>query len=105
MYAIIEDSGTQIKVSPGDVVQVDLRDGAEAGKTITFDRVLAVGDGEKPARVGTPYLPGAKISAEVIEEFTDRKVTSHKFSRRKGYHRKHGHRQSYLLIKIGDVKA
>lgn len=104
MYAIIEDSGTQIKVSPGDVVTIDRRDGVEEGGSLTFDRVLAVGDGETAAKVGTPYLDKASVTAEVLGEFRDRKIDVIKFKRRKGYQRKQGHRQPYLRVKIGDIK-
>jgi len=105
MYAIIEASGTQIKVTPGAEVTIDVRDGAEPGKAITFDRVLVIGDGEKPARIGTPYVAGATVTAEVVEAFSDAKVVGHKFSRRKGYHRKYGHRQPYLRVKINAVNG
>lgn len=105
VYAIIEDSGTQIKVTPGDVLEVDLRDGAAAGSTITFDRVLLIGDGKQAAKVGTPYLAGASVSAEVLEEFKGEKIDVIKFKRRHGYKKKQGHRQRYLRVKIGDVKG
>jgi len=67
MYAIIEDSGTQIKVQKGDVVDIDLRDAAD-GSTITFDRVLAVGDaaGGSAAKIGMPYVAGATVTAKVL---------------------------------------
>lgn len=102
MYAIIEDSGTQIRVTPGEVVDVDLREGAEAGSAITFDRVLAIGDGEA-TRFGTPYLANATVSGEVLGEFKDRKIQIWKYTRRKGYKRHQGHRQRYLRVRIGDV--
>lgn len=106
MYAIIEDSGTQIKVSPGDVLEVDLRGSVdEQPKTVSFDRVLAVGDGEKAANIGTPYVDGAAVEAEVVEQFKGEKIDVVKFKRRKGYRRKTGHRQSYLKVKITNIKA
>jgi large subunit ribosomal protein L21 len=106
VYAIIEDSGTQIKVSSGDVIDVDVRDLAEGEKSLTFDRVLAVGDpdGGDPAVIGTPYIDGATVTAEVIERFKDRKIDVIKFKRRKGYRRKYGHRQPYLRVKIDEIK-
>jgi len=106
VYAIIEDSGTQIKVSEGDQVDIDLRDLGDK-KSITFDRVLALGDVESddPATIGTPYIDGASVTAELIEEFKDRKVDVIKYKRRKGYKRKQGHRQSYLKVKITGIKA
>jgi large subunit ribosomal protein L21 len=110
VYAIIEDSGTQIKVAPGDIVDVDLRTGGdtpETGGTIGFDRVLLVGDAEDeaPARIGTPYLDGASVSAEVLGEVKGDKLVVFKFKRRKGYRRKQGHRQRYLRVKINEINA
>lgn len=106
MYAIIEDSGTQIKVSPGDVVDIDVRPAGtsmEKGAKLTFERVLLVGDGEKPARVGTPYLDGASVTAEVVTLLLDDKVTTRKYSRRKGYRKNIGHRQALLRVKIENI--
>ena len=107
MYAIIEDSGTQIKVSEGDVVEVDLRDLAEDVKTITFDRVLAVGDEatDGAASLGQPYLDNASVTAEVLGEIKGEKIDVIKFKRRKGYRRKQGHRQRYLKVKIASISA
>lgn len=106
MYAIIEDSGTQIKVTPGDVLEVDLRSEVdEQPKSLTFDRVLAVGNGDSAANLGTPYVDGASVKADVIEQFKGEKIDVIKFKRRKGYRRKTGHRQSYLRIKITDIKS
>jgi large subunit ribosomal protein L21 len=106
VYAIIEDSGTQLKVAKGDVVDVDLRDLGDA-KTVTFDRVLLIGDedADKDRTVGMPYVDGASVKAELIEEFKDKKIDVIKFKRRKGYRRKQGHRQRYLRVKITDISA
>ena len=105
MYAVIEDSGTQIKVSPGDVIDVDLRDLGAKKKKIKFDRVLVVGDdqGDSAASIGTPYVHGASVTAEVLHEIKGDKIDVIKFKRRKGYRRKTGHRQRYLRIKIEKI--
>ena len=104
MYAVIEDSGTQIMVREGDVIDIDLRESAvEAGTTLAFDRVLAVGSGDEAATVGTPYIDGASISAEVIAQVKGDKITNVMYKRRKGMRRKSGHRQKYLSVKIGAI--
>ena len=106
MYAIVEDSGSQIKLAPGAVLDVDVRDGAAEGGTITFDRVLAVkADGEKPATLGTPYVEGATVTAEVVGEVKGEKIDVIKFKRRKNYRRKTGHRQRLLRIRVGEISA
>ncbi len=104
MYAIIEDSGSQLKVAEGDVVEVDPRERPEKD-SIVFDRVLAIGDQKKAARVGTPYLEGASVKAEVLDEVLGEKLHVVKYKRRKGYRRKNGHRQPYLRVKIASIDA
>ena len=107
MYAIIEDSGTQIKVSEGDVIKVALREGVEDQSSLSFDRVLLVGDesGESAPRIGTPVLEGARVNADILaQERTDR-VPVVKFKRRKNYRRRKSHRQDYLKVKITAIEA
>jgi large subunit ribosomal protein L21 len=107
MYAIIEDSGTQIKVSEGDVIRVASRElPAEAG-TLTFDKVLLVGGlGEgKEAKIGAPLLSGAKVTADVLGEGKTDKVEIFKFRRRKNYRRHRGHRQDFIQVKITGITA
>ena len=108
MYAIIEDSGTQIKVSEGDVIKVDRRDLPPDAATIQFDRVLLVGLGEADegeTKIGQPLVDGASVTADVLEEGRDAKVDVVKFKRRKNYHRKKGHRQDYLKVKVTSIKS
>lgn len=107
MYAIIEDSGTQIRVQPGDVLDIDLREIGEKTKSLTFDRVLLVGDVEsgKAPSIGTPYLDGASVTAELVGETKGRKIDVIKYKRRKGYRRKQGHRQRFLRIRIDTINA
>jgi len=103
VYAIVEDSGSQIKVKAGDVIDVDRRELADGAKTITFDRVLAIKDGDGPATLGTPYIDGASVTADIVEERLGDKIDVIKFKRRKGYKRKRGHRQMLLRVKVGDI--
>ncbi len=104
MYAVIEDSGSQFKVSEGDVIRVDLRDLPEDQTSIEFDRVLMVG-GEGEPKVGAPVVEGAKVSADVLTEVRGNKVTIIKFRRRKNYRRKKGHRQKFLRVKITGIAS
>ncbi len=101
MYAVIEDSGRQFKVSEGERIDVDLR-GTNPGEVIEFDRVLFWSGNDGP-RVGTPYLEDAKVLGAVEAEVKAKKVVSFKFRRRKQYHRKIGHRQRYLRVRITEI--
>jgi len=105
MYAIIEDSGSQIRARVGDVLTVDLRDLPENANAVTFDRVLLLG-GEGAPKVGTPYLSGATVSAEIVErEFKGEKLDIVHFKRRKGFRKKTGHRQRYMKVKVTAING
>lgn len=104
MYAIIEDSGTQIKVAEGDEINIDKRELGEDQASLTFDRVLMLG-GEGEAKVGQPYVDGASVEADILLEDRTDKVRVVKFKRRKGYHRTKGHRQSFVRVKITKISA
>jgi large subunit ribosomal protein L21 len=101
MYAIIEASGTQIRVAQGDEVTIDLVDGGEAaaGKEITFDKVLVVG-----GKVGTPYVTGARVTAELIEPLVmGEKLYIQKHRPKSTYKRRTGHRQRFSKVKITGI--
>ena len=102
-YAIIRTGGRQFRVAEGDTLDVDLLD-VEPGKTATFGDVLFFADG-KDVTQGNPLVSGAKVTAEVLEQRKDKKVIAFKYKRRKGYHRKQGHRQHYLEVKITGISA
>ena len=101
-YAVIETGGKQYRVKKDDVVSVELIDGAEAGQSVKLGRVLALNDGTG-LKVGAPEVEGATVTAEVVEEFRAAKVVAFKKKRRKGYHRKVGHRQNLLKVKITGI--
>ncbi len=104
VYAIFEDGGRQYKVSTGDRVYVDLRDLPEGQETIEFDHVLALGSGAD-ARIGQPFVEGAKVVATLRSEVKGPKIDVIKFRRRKNYRRKTGHRQRHLEVTISDIVA
>jgi len=105
MYAIIEDSGTQIKVSEGDVIRVDLRDLPDDAQSLTFDRVLMVGDEKKGPTIGQPVVSGASVTADILDPDDSEKINVVKFKRRKTYKRNNGHRQHYIKCKVTKIKA
>jgi large subunit ribosomal protein L21 len=103
-YAIIEDSGTQLKVEPGDRFEVDLRDLPEGQTTITFDKVLLV-SGDAGVKIGKPTVAGATVTAKVLGEIKDDKIYVERFTRRKGFHRRVGHRQRYLAVQVEAING
>src|SRR5205814_8405287 len=102
-YAIIKTGGRQYRVAEGDTIDVDLLD-VEAGKTATFGEVLMHADG-KHVMHGSPFISGAKVTAEVLEQRKDKKVIAFKFKRRKGYHRTVGHRRKLTRVKIKSISV
>jgi large subunit ribosomal protein L21 len=103
MYAVIQTGGKQYRVEPGQTLSVEKLPG-ERGDTVELNDVLLVA-GEDKVSVGQPRVEGAKVTAEIVEQGKDKKVTVYKFQRRKNYRRRYGHRQLYTSIKIGEVVA
>ena len=103
MYAIIEDSGQQFRVSEGDVVDVDLRELPDKATEVQFDRVLLI-SGDDSVKVGTPLVEGAKVTAAIVDPLAKGpKIHHYYWRRRKGSRRKTGHRQKYLRVKITGI--
>jgi large subunit ribosomal protein L21 len=101
MYAIIEEGGRQHKVTTGDTINID-REIAADTKQITFDRVLLVA-GEGQPKIGVPIVAKAAVTADVIGPAKGPKIDIFKYKRRKGYHKKQGHRQHYMQVRITGI--
>ena len=103
MHAIIETGGKQYKVAEGDTLFIEKLP-VEAGEAVTFDKVLAVIDGEN-VTVGTPVVEGAKVDASVVKNGKGKKIIVFKYKPKKGYRRKQGHRQPYTKVTIGKISV
>ncbi|MBI3753263.1 MAG: 50S ribosomal protein L21 [Deltaproteobacteria bacterium] len=103
MYAVIKTGGKQQTVSEGDILKVEKLPG-DAGSKIEFKDVLMVGT-DKEVKVGRPILANAVVVAEIIEQGKAKKVIAFKMKRRKGFHKKIGHRQSFTSVRIKEIKA
>ena len=102
MHAVIATGGKQYRVKAEDIIDVELLANNEPGTKVEFDKVLAVGEGEN-VKVGNPYVDGAKVEAEVVEEFRGPKLIAFKMKKRKGYRKTKGHRQNLVKVKIVNV--
>ena len=100
MYAVIETGGKQYRVQEGDVITIEKLN-AEVGETVTFDKVLVLGEG-KDVKVGTPYVDAA-VTGSVVENGKGQKVIIFKYKAKKDYRKKQGHRQPYTLVEITSV--
>ena len=101
MYAVIASGGKQLKVQEQDIVAVERLEG-EAGTKIAFNEVLAIGEGTD-LKVGTPTVEGAKVEAEIVEQFRGPKLIAFKIKRRKGERKRKGHRQELTKVKITSI--
>ena len=102
MYAVIETGGKQYKVAPGQKLKVEKLDGNPEDQVV-FDKVLLIkGDS---LQVGTPYIEGAKVVGKIIQQGRGKKIIVFKKKRRKGYHKKQGHRQYFTEVLIEEITA
>ena len=101
MQAIIVTGGKQYKVSEGDVLFIEKLE-AEAGQTITFEQVLAVLDGDN-ATFGAPTVAGASVEATVVKNGKGKKIRIFKYTPKKGYRKRQGHRQPYTKVEIAKI--
>lgn len=103
-FAVIKTGGKQYKVSKGGILSIEKIKGEyKKGDKVVFDKVLLVDDG-KDTTIGTPYIVGAKVNAEIMEIGRTRKVLVVKYKQKSRYLRRNGHRQPYFQVKILDIK-
>ncbi len=100
MYAIVKCSGQQLKVAKGDTITVNSQK-TDAGGKVKLD-VLALVDGSN-VTAGTPFVAGASVEAEVVDNVRGDKVLVFKMRRRKNYRRTKGHRQHQTILKITNI--
>ncbi len=104
MKATIITQGRQFTVKEGDVLFVNRYPETKAGDTVTIDQVIFAGEGDS-AKIGTPTIPGASVTAKILENKRGKKIVIFKMKRRKGYRRTRGHRQELSVIKIESINA
>jgi large subunit ribosomal protein L21 len=100
MYAIVSTGGKQYKVAKGDVIDVEKLN-VQPGDKVELD-VLMLNDGATSI-VEPAELEGKKVTAEVLDQFKDKKVIVYKFKKRKRYARTRGHRQQLTKLKIVEL--
>ena len=102
-YAIVQTGGKQYRVQPGDTVRVESLSGDE-GDTVELDDVLLVSrDGD--VTVGSPTVPGARVTTEVVGQGKGKKVIVFKYKAKTRYRRKNGHRQHYTELKVVGISV
>jgi large subunit ribosomal protein L21 len=101
MYAIVDISGKQFKVTQDQFVYAPLMEGKE-GASVEFDKVLLL-DNDGKVEVGAPLIKGAKVSGKILGHVKGNKVIVFKKKRRKGYKVKNGHRQDFTKVLIEGI--
>lgn len=103
MFAVIKTGGKQYRVAAGTVLKVE-KLAAEKGEKVEFKEILMVGEGEN-AKIGAPFVAGAAVIAEVVEQGRAPKVIAFKKRRRQNSKRTRGHRQGVTIVRIAEIKA
>ena len=103
MYAVVTTGGKQYRVEAGSELVIE-RLAEEAGTSVTFDRVLLIGDGEA-ITIGTPTVDGASVSGTVLREELGPKLIIFKFKQKATYRRTRGHRQHLVRVRIDGINA
>jgi len=101
MYAVIQNGGKQYRDKSGEQVKVE-RLPAEVGATVSFDRVLMLGEGGD-ARIGAPFVDGARVKATIVAQGRGEKLRIFKLRRRKHYAKTQGHRQGFTEVRIDEI--
>ena len=101
MQAIIQSGGKQYRVKAGEQLRLEAL-AAEVGAAVSFDQVLMLGEGDA-ARIGAPFVSGARVKATVVAHGRGEKVRIFKLRRRKHYQKSQGHRQSYTEVRIDEI--
>ncbi|MDR6670753.1 MULTISPECIES: 50S ribosomal protein L21 [unclassified Rhizobium] len=103
MFAVIKTGGKQYRVAANDVLTIEKLE-ATAGDSIEFTEVLVIGEGADAA-IGAPFVAGASVKAEVVDQTRGKKVIAFKKRRRQNSKRSRGHRQHHTVVRITDIVA
>ncbi len=101
MYAVIKAGGKQHRVSEGEMLNIEKIAG-DKGDEVVFNEVLMVAD-EGNVRIGTPLVEGARVVGEIVAQMKGPKINVFRMKKRKGYHKKTGHRQQQTSMKIKQI--
>ncbi|MBR2689812.1 MAG: 50S ribosomal protein L21 [Aquamicrobium sp.] len=101
MFAVIKTGGKQYRVAANDVLKIEKLE-ANVGDVVEIGQVLAHGEGENVV-IGAPFVDGAVVTAEVVEQGKNRTVIAFKKRRRQNSRRKIGHRQLQTTVRISEI--
>lgn len=102
MFSVIETGGKQYKVTVGEKIKIEKLAG-ETGDAVVFDKVLLVAASDSDVQVGAPYVKGAKVSGEIVQQGRAEKVIVFKYRPKKREKKKKGHRQPFTEVTIKSI--
>ncbi len=100
-YAVVQTGGKQYQVHPGDTIRVESVPGDEGDNVELTDVLMTSEDGD--VTLGTPNVPGAKVTAEVVGKGKGKKIRVFKYKSKTRYRRMNGHRQPYTDLKVTNI--
>ncbi len=103
VFAVIQTGGKQYLVRPGETLKIEKIVPPEKGDTFAFEEILLVFDG-KEAKIGTPYVSGAKVTAKIEGDEKDKKISVIRYKSKTRQFKKKGHRQIHTKITILEIK-
>jgi large subunit ribosomal protein L21 len=101
MFAVIKTGGKQYRVAANDVLKIE-RIAGDVGEIVQIGNVLAFGEGAD-VTLGAPFVDGASVAAEVVEQGRADTVIAFKKRRRQNSRRKRGHRQLLTTVRISEI--
>jgi large subunit ribosomal protein L21 len=99
MFAVVKIAGQQFKVVKDQTLYVPRLEGNAGDKIDITDILLTDNDGK--LSIGDAIK--ATIKAEIIDHVKGETVIAYKQKRRKGFHKKKGHRTAYTKIKVTNI--
>lgn len=101
MYAVVKTGGKQYRVAKDDIIKIERLPG-EPGDVVALGEVLLVANGGD-VTIGAPFVDGASVAGEIVEQMRAKKIIVFKKRRRQNYRRTKGHRQQLTLLKVTDI--
>lgn len=98
MVVIIKVAGQQFKVEKDQTLYVPHVEG-NAGDKLTLEVLLVDANG----KLSIGANKGSKVQAEILDQVKGDTVIAYKQKRRKGFHKKKGHRTAYTKIKVVSI--
>lgn len=101
MYAIVQTGGKQFRAEKDEVLIVEKIEG-EPGSTVELSEVVMIHDG-KTVKVGTPYVPGARVRTEIVRQGKAKKIDGFNYKAKKNIRKRWGHRQPQTHLRVIDI--